>query len=914
MCLNSAAYAALPPTVLPAPETPARLELGKGAKILALDVSRIKPRAAVLAENAGNISLLLWNIGDKKASALWNAPAGYRPYALASHPLDTHFFMLAETPGGTAILKLRDEKGAKAEELYVSTQTLRGLLVGTRPFQVDMFSHVPPEYRLFFGVMEASGSYSLDTITETGRRKYQVCGPVSRREEAMALEGDYHPADIRVPSALPVAFHPGGHIMLWQDEKDCLRKAEYDGDGWARPKTSVVAGLCGGNASVTPNGLGILHWQSGAPGAALYLDGGKTRTVLASSHTFTAPPLMTADGKGLVGATKAASGDALDYVPVKMPLADIANAWVFTPDAGESALFDGRGGLFRQTKNVQLYQLYESEFYSCRTYDSTRPARPYLVTTDLFWELFASVYEGLFILLEQEYAIPAFDSFVKQGAKEFPETERLGKIFRLLAEIRSGGEGAPGSELEKVLKAEKTEDSQLLGQQNFEYGNLAPNGHYAASPDKRRYFKAFRYLSMAELAPMEKERLKGMSKGARKAALDWIGTYRPFIASPRAPEILGGGDIPAYVGRSRKTEATLFPLAWGKDNEVLNSSVYHQIWPQDERVDGRMLPTGLDLAAVFGSSLAQALLDQSGEFRRYPRLKSVLEGLKKRLPSAKSGDSLYDKWISALALQWNDAALKNKSFFAGETWPVKRLQTGLASWATLRHATVLVNERTDAECGEGGFEDIVMEKPLGYVEPDPGTFNAIAGLLDAAAENVRKMPLSGYLDPKDTFQHTEIKKGLLDRIGEVRGKALLFAAMARKETAGVALTEEEYDEIHYVARTVEHNFLVFRSLANKDLALSDPDPMPKVADIAGDFQSGLRMAAVGLPLEWDAVTPYFGRRQITRGAVYSYYEFTSQKQMDDSAWLKITKRLPPPRWVMDSFSGKALPCPPRNPF
>jgi len=42
-------------------------------------------------------------------------------------------------------------------------------------------------------------------------------------------------------------------------------------------------------------------------------------------------------------------------------------------------------------------------------------------------------------------------------------------------------------------------------------------------------------------------------------------------------------------------------------------------------------------------------------------------------------------------------------------WKAKRLQTGLASWATLRHATVLVNERSEAEAGEGGFEELVTQ-------------------------------------------------------------------------------------------------------------------------------------------------------------------------------------------------------------
>jgi len=43
---------------------------------------------------------------------------------------------------------------------------------------------------------------------------------------------------------------------------------------------------------------------------------------------------------------------------------------------------------------------------------SATPTRPYLVTTDIFWELVASAYEGTFIVQERQQAMPAFWAFV----------------------------------------------------------------------------------------------------------------------------------------------------------------------------------------------------------------------------------------------------------------------------------------------------------------------------------------------------------------------------------------------------------------------------------------------------------------------------------------------------------------------
>ena len=65
--------------------------------------------------------------------------------------------------------------------------------------------------------------------------------------------------------------------------------------------------------------------------------------------------------------------------------------------------------------------------------------------------------------------------------------------------------------------------------------------------------------------------------------------------------------------------------------------------------------------------------------------------------------------------------------------------------------------------------------------------------------------------------------------------------------------------------------------------------MPKIADVAGGgpYRIPFLMAAVGRPMEWDHIVPYFGRRQVTKGAVYSYYEFVSEQLMDDARVARV---------------------------
>lgn len=913
-------YAGFPAVVQASPSEFSRLELSSGVKLIDFDVSRVRPQAVLLTVDAKQeYTLSLWEIGKPSAEMFWAIPKEYQPKNVVFHPEDKNFFLLAKNQTDYVILKVSKDQTVKSQVIFRTKKQLRRLIVGPRPFRYEY--KLPPLYRLFFGVKTGDNIYAINSVTEDGTREYQVIGAKSDPAEIKRLSSDLDVIGLKAASALPLSFHPAGHIMLWEDADNCFQKAKYASTSWGDTKPLWRRKACGGTVTVTPNGLGILNWRKGQPGVALYLDNGRDERVLASSYTFNGTPSSTPDGKGIIGEVKNENGTvALVYTPVDVPLADVANAWMFVGNRNETELFNGSGGLLRDLKDDQLYNLYESEFYKCGGYDETLPARPYLVTTDVFWEIYAAAYEGMFVLQERKAAMPEFRKFIEGGSGYFTKSPtRLRRVFLVLLNVLTEDNPQAGSEADKILKAEGQAPSSILGVEQFFYGDLKPRGHYNYSQDTQRYFKAFRYLSMISFTPQEISELQNLPPEIKAHGLAWVSAYKTFIAPSRAPGILHATDFPKYLGRSKQDKPTVFPLAWGMDNEVLNSTVYHELWPEEEQIKGpggfRMLPSGLDLAAVMGSSLAEALLEDAGEFQKYPPLKAMLVALRAKLTPETAGDNLYDSWINALATQWNDAALVSKDKFAGDTWAAKRLQTGLASWATLRHATVLVNERAVAECGEAGFEDIIMEKPRGYVEPDPATFEAIAGLFAAAAEIAKGLPVGDdSLYDRNDKQNYGLKEGLVKRLSEVREKALMFAAISRKEIAGQQLTEEEYDAIHYLARVAEYNFLVLKSLAKEDLAISTPDPMPKIADVAGGPLTGFLLSAVGRPMEWDAITPYFGRRQITRGAVYSYYESRSSILLNDAEWLKNLPQATHPAWVQKFVSPEQVSCPPVAPF
>jgi hypothetical protein len=913
--------------VAPSPSAPVQIRLANGVRVTDFDVSPTGPLVALLASDpAGTQEIRFWSIDQAQPAKVFDIPAGLSGRSLAWHPSGETLFLSGVEGQQYAIFKVEKSNGTwAARRIYVSRQEIRRLVPGPRPYIVryDDGGQRPVEaYRLFFGLKGNDGSYSIHSITEEGQREYQVVG----RQESFTKFADagQNPSELTAASALPVAFHPAGHLLLWEDGRHCFQVASYDRDYWSKSAKLTGRDVCGGTMSVTPNGAGLLHWTQGSAGIELLLQQGVVRRREATSYEMIATPSSVADGKGIVGTTRAGAGLSLTYVPINVPLADSVNAWMYLESAQDSQLLTKNGGLFRDLKDKdQLYSLYDTESYYCGHPDESTPTRPYLVTTDSFWELFAAAYEGIFIVRERQTAIPAFRKFVELAnaslLRSNPQSQ-WARSFAALAALQTNP--ATNEEAGRILNADSPRFSPTLGTQ-FNYGELKPRGHYTATPEAQRYFRAFRYLTAVSDLGWSVDELRQLPPDVKAAAMLWIGSYQDMIAPSRRPLLWHDAPAPPYV-KHPQAAPVLFPLSWGFDNETFFSTTFHADLPQSEQIDGpaarRLQPSSLDIAAALGSRFARDLL--ADEIRRYPKLEAALGDLAARSATARAASSpnLYQRWIDALAEQWADSTPSPNGALDQDLWRVKRLQTGLASWATLRHATVLVSERNSAECGEGAFEFIELRPPRGYVEPDVQTFGRIAGLFDAAIALVRDSgsalvgdaPVAGDTDPQ---ARESLRQGLLRRLTESAAKARLFQSIAEKETRGQALTSQEYEEILYFGRVAEHQFLIFNSLANKDLALSIPNPIPKIADVS-DVRGGAPylMVGVGRPLEWDHTVPFFGRHEIVKGAAYSFYEFSSSALLNDADWVKRLPAQPHPSWIAPYLSQKLLSCPARDPF
>jgi hypothetical protein len=189
-----------------------------------------------------------------------------------------------------------------------------------------------------------------------------------------------------------------------------------------------------------------------------------------------------------------------------------------------------------------------------------------------------------------------------------------------------------------------------------------------------------------------------------------------------------------------------------------------------DRVANRVMPDPLDVAySVLGNGEAKTLLSE--EIAKY-RYESNLEGVRGRVESLGApfwSSSLYNLWLGALRALGPASGRALPPVVRTEAWSRRILNTQLASWAELRHDTVLYTEQSYTT------STVVCSFPDAYVDPYPLFYER----LEAFAR--QGQGLTGTLDfGKNT--------ALRDRIGGFFGGlgtvAATLARIAHQEEKG----------------------------------------------------------------------------------------------------------------------------------
>lgn len=232
-------------------------------------------------------------------------------------------------------------------------------------------------------------------------------------------------------------------------------------------------------------------------------------------------------------------------------------------------------------------------------------------------------------------------------------------------------------------------------------------------------------------------------------------------------------------------------------------------------------------------------------------------------------------------------------------WQKKNLNTMLATWTGLKHDMLLYIEQPDgAEMGGGGGF-LPPPQKIAYVEPQLSFWNKCAELLELNRDMLEKNQL---MTEKLGYRNKEL-------IGLTR----LMANISKKELAGEKISNQEFNSLSYIGGEIERLTLnIIESNVGYMSSVSTPDRYIAIAADVYTYKDECLEESVGMGDEIYVIAEINGLLYLTRGAVFSHYEFTqpSSQRLTDEAWQKqlLDKKTPPPAvWMNDIKTNAPIP-------
>jgi len=215
-----------------------------------------------------------------------------------------------------------------------------------------------------------------------------------------------------------------------------------------------------------------------------------------------------------------------------------------------------------------------------------------------------------------------------------------------------------------------------------------------------------------------------------------------------------------------------------------------------------------------------------------------------------------------------------------DAWQDKELSTSLASWAELRHDTILYAKQSYTMV-ETAMPMPPEEKPVvGYVEPVPDFYSRLLALTKMTNQGLDEMEV---LDPTSKARLTELES-ILSRL----------QAISEKELENEELTEEDYEFIKNFGDQLEGVITDVDDKARKTTVVADVHTDGNTEAVLEEGVGYVDMIVVAYKLP-------DGRILVGAGPVMSYYEFKQPMydRLTDEKWREMLKANPPgkPEWA-----------------
>jgi hypothetical protein len=299
---------------------------------------------------------------------------------------------------------------------------------------------------------------------------------------------------------------------------------------------------------------------------------------------------------------------------------------------------------------------------------------------------------------------------------------------------------------------------------------------------------------------------------------------------------------------------------------------------------GRVFPRGLDLLAVMGSDRALDVLDELGD-ANYENYSEAFREMHEEIGGLDEGDwnqNLYWNWLWVLRSLVSQHGKGYPAFMRSTAWQDRLLTTALASWAELRHDTILYAKQSyTMALTAAPPPPQEPDRPMGFVEPVPEVYNRLLSL-------TRMMRL-GLVD-MGMIEEKEISAVSMNRLERTLERLVDISA---KELSGRELDGADMDFIGDFGESIKGVL---------DGVDRDSQKTTLVADVHTDSNSGMVLEE-GCGYVELIVVAWKNRSGIwlAAGPEMSYYEFKQPmaNRLTDEAWRKVLELQKPalPPWT-----------------
>jgi len=284
----------------------------------------------------------------------------------------------------------------------------------------------------------------------------------------------------------------------------------------------------------------------------------------------------------------------------------------------------------------------------------------------------------------------------------------------------------------------------------------------------------------------------------------------------------------------------------------------------------RCFPRGLDVMTVLGSERALEILTTEGDtvYENYTQQLTMLQQNFSSLNITEWNRNLYFSWVYTLKALLEKFDGRYPTFMNTTAWLDKELQTALASWAELRHDTILYAKQSYTPIMEYAMPP--QEKPVvGYVEPVPEFYTRILALTQMTRTGLTAL---NVLNETETTRLTNLES-ILTRL----------LTISTDELEGRELSENDYsfirdfgDELDSVVTGVNDKGKETTLVADVHTNTNDPQQVLE----EGIGYVNLLIVAYKVP---------DGRIIAGAGPVFSYYEFKQpiDNRLTDEQWIEI---------------------------